>query len=50
MKIILWLFLIYSFLGWCTEVMHFAFEKGEFVNRGYLPDIRLRRFGLAFYA
>ena len=33
---ILWLFLIYSFFGWCVEVMYFAFEKGQFVNRGYL--------------
>ena len=30
----LWLFLIYAFLGWCTEVAFAAVTRGKFVNRG----------------
>ena len=30
------LFLIYSFLGWCTEVSYAALSTGEVVNRGFL--------------
>jgi len=30
------LFLIYSFLGWCTEVSYAALSSGEIVNRGFL--------------
>ena len=33
---LLGLFLIYSFLGWCTEVSFAALSKGEVVNRGFL--------------
>lgn len=29
-------FLIYAFLGWCTEVVYAAVTSGEFVNRGFL--------------
>ena len=29
-------FLIYSFLGWCTEVIYAAFTTGKVVNRGFL--------------
>lgn len=44
----LWLFLIYSFFGWCVEVMYFAFETGKFVNRGYLagPACPIYGFGV----
>lgn len=31
-----WIFLIYAFLGWCTEVAYAALETGKFVNRGFL--------------
>ncbi len=31
---LLWLFLIYAFLGWCMEVIYAAVTKGHFVNRG----------------
>ena len=31
---LLWLFLIYAFLGWCTEVAYAAVSTGKFVNRG----------------
>ncbi len=31
-----WIFLIYGFLGWCTEVVFAAVNSGKFVNRGFL--------------
>ena len=31
-----WLFIIYAFLGWCSEVAFAAVNKGKFVNRGFL--------------
>ena len=31
-----WIFLIYAFLGWCSEVAFAAVNKGKFVNRGFL--------------
>ena len=30
------LFFLYSFLGWCCEVVFAAVNRGEFVNRGFL--------------
>lgn len=33
---ILWIFIIYAFLGWCTEVSYAALQHGKFVNRGFL--------------
>ena len=33
---LLWLFFIYAFLGWCTEVIYAALKSGRFVNRGFL--------------
>ena len=32
----LWVFFIYAFLGWCTEVSFAALKTGRFVNRGFL--------------
>lgn len=32
----LWIFFIYAFLGWCTEVSYAALRTGRFVNRGFL--------------
>lgn len=32
----IWIFLIYAFLGWCTEVAFAAVTEGRFVNRGFL--------------
>ena len=29
-------FLVYGFLGWCTEVAYAAVKQGKFVNRGFL--------------
>lgn len=31
-----WIFFIYAFLGWCTEVSFAALKTGRFVNRGFL--------------
>lgn len=33
---ILCFFLIYSFFGWCLEVVYQAVEHGKFINRGFL--------------
>ena len=33
---IVWIFFIYAFLGWCTEVSYAALVTGRFVNRGFL--------------
>lgn len=33
---ILWLFVIYAFLGWCLEVIYATVHTGKFVNRGFL--------------
>ena len=33
---ILWIFIIYAFIGWCTEVGYAAVNTGKFVNRGFL--------------
>lgn len=32
----MWLFIIYSFFGWCLEVIYQAVELGKFINRGFL--------------
>lgn len=32
----LWIFFIYSFLGWCLEVCFCTLRTGKFVNRGFL--------------
>ena len=32
----LWIFFVYAFLGWCTEVSYAALRTGKFVNRGFL--------------
>ena len=32
----LWIFFVYAFLGWCTEVCYAALVSGRFVNRGFL--------------
>ena len=32
----LWIFFIYAFLGWCTEVSYAALVSGRFINRGFL--------------
>lgn len=44
---VLFLFFIYAFLGWCTEVCYVTLLKGEFVNRGFLngPLCQIYGFG-----
>ncbi len=32
----LWIFLIYAFIGWCTEVAYATLKTGKFINRGFL--------------
>lgn len=33
---LLWYFLIYSFVGWCLEIVYAAVRKRRFLNRGIL--------------
>ncbi len=33
---LVWMFMIYAFLGWCMEVAYAALETGKFVNRGFM--------------
>ena len=33
---IAWYFLVYSFIGWCVEVIYHAVRKGMIINRGFL--------------
>lgn len=33
---VVWIFIIYAFIGWCTEVSYAALNTGKFVNRGFL--------------
>lgn len=36
---LIWLFFLYSFLGWCMEVVYAAAGRRKFVNRGFLNGI-----------
>lgn len=45
---LVWIFIIYAFIGWCTEVSYAALDTGKFVNRGFLKrsvlsDLWVRR-------
>lgn len=33
---LVWIFIVYAFIGWCTEVSYAALDTGKFVNRGFL--------------
>jgi len=33
---LVWIFIIYAFIGWCTEVSYAALDRRIFVNRGFL--------------
>ena len=35
---LVWIFIIYAFIGWCTEVSYAALDRGIFVNRGFLNE------------
>lgn len=39
--------LIYSFLGWCSEVLYYAVTKRQFRNRGFLTLPFLLSYGIA---
>ena len=45
---IAWYFLIYSFLGWCTEVVYCTIKEKRIINRGFLngPYCPIYGFGL----
>lgn len=47
---LLWYFIFYSFLGWCTEVVYAAVNTGQFTNRGFLngPYCPIYGFGVLF--
>ena len=32
----LYTFVIYSFIGWCMEVIYAVVTEGKFINRGFL--------------
>lgn len=43
----IWMFFIYSFLGWCLEVIYAAAGRKEFVNRGFLNGILCPVYGFS---
>jgi Predicted membrane protein len=45
---ILWIFILYAFIGWCSEVVFAAVVLGKFVNRGFLngPFCPIYGFGM----
>lgn len=47
-----WLFFIYSFIGWCIEVLYAAVRRRQFVNRGFVncPLCPIYGFGAVLYA
>lgn len=49
---LVWLFFIYSFIGWCVEVCYSAFRQRKFVNRGFVnsPLCPIYGFGAVLYA
>ena len=44
-----WIFIIYAFLGWCSEVAFAAVNKGKFVNRGFLNGPVCPIYGVAMH-
>lgn len=46
----LWVFYLYSFLGWCTEVVFHVVSKGHFINRGFLIGPVCPIYGLGILA
>ena len=33
---LIWYFFLYSFLGWCAEIIYAAVKHRKFMNRGFL--------------
>lgn len=52
LKDLVWLFFIYSFIGWCIEVCYSAFRQRKFVNRGFVnsPLCPIYGFGAVLFA
>ena len=50
MYTLLWIFILYAFLGWCSEVIFAAVKTGQFVNRGFLlgPVCPIYGLGVSF--
>ena len=48
----LFYFVVYSFIGWCTEVCFCSVSTGKFVNRGFLngPVCPIYGFGIYIYS
>lgn len=44
---LIWLFFIYSFLGWCIEVCYSAIRRKSFVNRGFVNSPLCPIYGFA---
>lgn len=49
---LVWLFFLYSFIGWCIEVCHSALCRKKFVNRGFVnsPLCPIYGFGAVLFA
>lgn len=49
---LVWLFFLYSFIGWCIEVCYSAFRQKKFVNRGFVnsPLCPIYGFGEVLFA
>lgn len=49
---LIWMFLLYAFLGWCMEVVFQATRHGRFINRGFLngPVCPIYGFGVVLIA
>lgn len=49
---LVWLFFLYSFIGWCVEVLYAALSRRQFVNRGFVnsPLCPIYGFGAVLFA
>lgn len=49
---LVWLFFLYSFIGWCGEVCVAAFSRRKFINRGFVnsPFCPIYGFGAVLFA
>ncbi len=49
---LIWLFFLYSFVGWCIEVCYAAIKRKQFINRGFVnsPLCPIYGFGSVLFA
>lgn len=49
---LIWLFFVYSLVGWCIEVCYAAFRRRKFINRGFVnsPLCPIYGFGAVLFA